>query len=198
MTDSRERAIEFHRLYDQPILMRPTVPADERVRFRARIILEEALETFEALFDAASLVEVPGPAEGFLETAVPARLLLQMARKDLSLLIDRARVDVHMPGLADGLGDLDVVVEGTRLEFGLDGEPIADAIHAANMRKGWPCEACHGTGQDLDIGEPTACKPCKGAGRVVRKRADGKVLKPEDWSPPDIAGVLRRQGWDGT
>lgn len=27
-------------------------------------------------------------------------------------------------------------------------------------------------------------------------RADGKRLKPEGWQPPDIAGVLRVQGWE--
>jgi predicted HAD superfamily Cof-like phosphohydrolase len=25
------------------------------------------------------------------------------------------------------------------------------------------------------------------------RRADGKVLKPEGWTPPDIVGVLERQ-----
>jgi predicted HAD superfamily Cof-like phosphohydrolase len=28
----------------------------------------------------------------------------------------------------------------------------------------------------------------------VRKRADGKVLKPEGWKPPDLAAILERHG----
>lgn len=31
-------------------------------------------------------------------------------------------------------------------------------------------------------------------GEIVR-REDGKLLKPEGWTPPDIAGVLRRHGF---
>lgn len=27
------------------------------------------------------------------------------------------------------------------------------------------------------------------------RRADGKVMKPIGWRPPDIEGVLNRQGW---
>jgi hypothetical protein len=30
------------------------------------------------------------------------------------------------------------------------------------------------------------------------KRADGKVLKTPGWVPPDIAGLLRQQGWEST
>jgi predicted HAD superfamily Cof-like phosphohydrolase len=78
------------------------------------------------------------------------------------------REHVYLPEVADALADLDYVIEGTRLEFGIDGGPIADAVHAANMRK---------------VGGPT--------------RADGKILKPDEWEPPDIAGELKKQGWDG-
>jgi predicted HAD superfamily Cof-like phosphohydrolase len=28
---------------------------------------------------------------------------------------------------------------------------------------------------------------------TVKRRADGKVMKPDGWTPPDIAGVLERQ-----
>lgn len=54
-----------------------------------------------------------------------------------------------------------------RQEFGINGEPIANLVHAANMTK---------------------------ASREVR--SDGKRLKPVGFVLPDIAGELRRQGWD--
>ena len=41
------------------------------------------------------------------------------------------------------------------------------------------------------------CPGCKGQGRIAKKRDDGKVLKPDSWTVPDIAGVLRKQGWHG-
>ena len=75
---------------------------------------------------------------------------------------------VDFPALADALGDLDYVVEGARCEWGIDGRPITAAIHVANM--------------------------AKATGPV---REDGKRLKPEGWTPPDIEGELRKQGWEG-
>jgi len=80
--------------------------------------------------------------------------------------IERDRCDIVE--LADGLGDSDYVNEWTRCEFGLDGGPIADEIQRSNMAK-------FGPGRSLDEG--------------------GKVQKPPGWTPPDIAAVLRAQGW---
>jgi len=31
----------------------------------------------------------------------------------------------------------------------------------------------------------------------VRRRADGKVLKPDGWTPPDVAGVIGLEQDDG-
>jgi predicted HAD superfamily Cof-like phosphohydrolase len=61
----------------------------------------------------------------------------------------------------DGLCDLLCVTYGAALEFGVDLAPFWAEVHESNMAK---------------------------AGGPVR--ADGKVLKPEGWQPPDIAGVL--------
>lgn len=69
-----------------------------------------------------------------------------------------------IPGVADGLVDLIYVAIGTAIAYGIDLRPVWDAVQAANMAK---------------VGGPT--------------RADGKVLKPEGWQPPDIEGVLARQ-----
>ncbi len=63
----------------------------------------------------------------------------------------------------DGLCDLKYVVEGTFEAFGVDGEPFWDEVHRSNMMK---------------VNGP--------------RRADGKILKPADWTPPDIAGVLAK------
>lgn len=68
-----------------------------------------------------------------------------------------------LEGAIDAIVDLLYVTYGTAVEMGVDVEPFADAVHDANMLK---------------------------AGGPIR--ADGKVLKPEGWDAPDIAGVLRR------
>ena len=42
---------------------------------------------------------------------------------------------MNYPELFDGLGDLEYVTTGTRVECGIDGEPIAAEIHRSNMQK---------------------------------------------------------------
>jgi predicted HAD superfamily Cof-like phosphohydrolase len=78
--------------------------------------------------------------------------------------LDRSHFD--MIKVADGLGDSDYVNEWARCEFGIEGGPIADEIQTKNMEKFGPGS---------------------------RFREDGKVLKPPDWTPPDIGTVLNRQ-----
>lgn len=90
--------------------------------------------------------------------------------ESLSDTIATARVRVDLPDAADALADLSHVSVGTEIEFGIDGEAVFDLVHRANMAK---------LGPD---------------GRPIR-REDGKTLKPNGWSPPDVAGELRRQGW---
>lgn len=126
------------------------LPPVERIRLCAALCIEEPIETLEAMgADRAIISEMKRLAAKAVES------------------IDRNRVDLK--GVADGLGDSDYVNDWARSEFGIDGEPIADEIHRANMDK-------FGPGSSF--------------------REDGKVQKPPGWTPPDIGGVLQAQGWD--
>jgi predicted HAD superfamily Cof-like phosphohydrolase len=151
MSELQRQVAEFHLAFDHPIADVPTIPSEARVRFRARLITEEFLETLESLFDMTEAEGSPGVA-------------IRHAADTIRFVIDHARVTVDLVGLADGLADLDYVVEGTRLELGIDGVPIAAEVHRSNMAK-------------------------KGG----EKRPDGKSLKPPGWTPPDIAGELAEQ-----
>lgn len=62
----------------------------------------------------------------------------------------------------DGLCDLLAVTYGAAVTFGVNLAPFWAEVHRTNMAK---------------------------AGGPVR--ADGKILKPAGWTPPDIEGVLR-------
>jgi predicted HAD superfamily Cof-like phosphohydrolase len=73
-----------------------------------------------------------------------------------------------MEKIADGLADVIYVAVGAALEFGIPLDRVWAEVHRSNMAKVDPV-----TGK-------------------VTKRADGKVLKPEGWTPPDVAGVLRQ------
>lgn len=136
----------FHEATGAPIGKIPRTPADARVRLRLRLIAEEFLELLGASLGGGEWLEI-------------INLRLQGA-------IGTFGIQVNLPEFIDALADLDYVIEGARLEFGADGGPIADLVHAANMTKA--------------------------SGEV---RPDGKRLKPPGFVPPDIAGELRRQGW---
>lgn len=143
---------QFHRVMGVPVLTMPQVPSDERVKLRLRLITEEYFELLESCYAGSQYKYT--------------QLTLRSAYAGISMAIQAQVPNVDLPEFADACADLDYVVEGSRLEFGIDGRPIARAVHESNMTK---------------------------KGSVVRE--DGKILKGPDWKPPDVEGELRRQGW---
>lgn len=189
----QEQVVQFHKAFDHPIADRPTVIADDRVRLRARLIAEEALETISAMFD---LEAAP------FEDSGPWQMTVDHLRRLFENLINQAPVKVDLVELADGLADLDYVVEGTRLEFGIEGGAVAAEIHVSNLAKRHSCPDCDGRGECIQVTgagynfDVHECPSCKGTGAVHKKRADGKTLKPEGWTAPNIRGVLELQSAD--
>lgn len=80
--------------------------------------------------------------------------------------LDDAVAARDMVEVADALGDIIYIAVGTALEFGIPLDRVWAEIQRSNMAK-----------VDSATGK-------------VRKREDGKVLKPEGWTPPDIFGAL--------
>lgn len=74
----------------------------------------------------------------------------------------------NLAEVADGIGDSIYVLCELARSLGLPLNSVWDRIQAANMAK-----------VDPDTG-------------LVNKRADGKILKPEGWTPPDIFECLIR------
>jgi predicted HAD superfamily Cof-like phosphohydrolase len=143
----QEQVAVLHREFGHPIGDTPHVPPNERVRLRICLIAEEFFELLGSVYTG------------------DAPELLAKLQANAAYMIDHTQIQVDLPALADALADLDYVVEGCRLEFGIDGGPVADEVHRTNMAK-------------------------KGGGKTPK----GKTLKPAGWQPPDIAGVLARQG----
>lgn len=139
----------FHVRAGQLINTKPTTDVPEKIaRLRAKLILEEAFEVARAIYGDH-----------------PTLLILQT---EALALTDRAPVELNLPQLVKELGDVDYVIEGTRISYGVNGLPIAQAIQKSNMAKFGP-------------------------GSWVRE--DGKQMKPPDWQPPDIEAELKKQGW---
>lgn len=148
MSKLREQVLEFHRVMGVPVHSIPHVPSEERLRLRGALCTEEPLELLAALGADPGLVSC---ARAAVQEAVAS--------------IRREHCDIL--AVADAIGDSLLVFEGTNLEFGIQGGPVLDAIHEANMQK---------------------------ADGPVRE--DGKRLKPPGWTPPDIESVLWKQGYE--
>ena len=79
-----------------------------------------------------------------------------------------ATEEVDLVGIADALADIVYVAYGSAITYGIDLDAVLAEVHRSNMTK-----------LDSD-------------GRVLL-REDGKVAKSQNYTPPNIADVLRRQ-----
>jgi predicted HAD superfamily Cof-like phosphohydrolase len=91
-------------------------------------------------------------------------LRCELIREELDEL-RAAFADGDIVEVADALADLLYVTYGTAVSCGIDMEPVFREVHRSNMTK---------------VGG--------------YKRDDGKWVKPETYSPADIATVLEAQG----
>ena len=82
------------------------------------------------------------------------------------LELKQAYKEKDFPSFVDAIADSIYVLLGTATATGVDLEPIWEEVQKTNMAK-----------------------------TVGHNRADGKLLKPEGWSPPDISSLLKEQGW---
>lgn len=105
---------EFMSAAGQEMPAGPTVPRDEVVRLRLRLIAEEFCE----LLDAFTVHDG------------------SMAIHYLNDIIGRAKADgADLVEAADALADIAYVVEGTCLAFGLDSDALGAEVHRSNRTK---------------------------------------------------------------
>lgn len=141
--NSYERVREFHEVFGHPVGDKPLIPTSDRVALRLALILEEAAELADAMGYNGELVR--DATEAVFELGI-------VEHGDL------------VP-VADALGDLEYVVNGAALEYGIDLPMVVAEVHRSNMTK---------LGPD---GKPIY-------------REDGKILKGEDFEEPRLAEVL--------
>lgn len=131
--------------------------------------------------DACGVVANERPTEADPSTrALRCRLLLEETKEFIRAsgctligagdgvevaILQGAEPDLN--GMAQELADVQYVTSGAAVTFGIPLGAVFAEVHAANMRKAGP------------------------DGKVM-KRPDGKVVKPDGWRGPDVAGVLAR------
>lgn len=116
--------------------------------------------------------------EACVDTASPERSkweqLAQAATIGIREVIAGAPIRVDFPAFIDALVDLAFVIEGTHAVAGTQSAPYLGEVFRANMSK-----------------SPAFVREKDG----YHAHGHVKPLKPADWTPPDIVGVLRLQGW---
>ena len=90
-------------------------------------------------------------------------LRMRLVDEEVNVELQDALERKDLVDIADAIGDSIYVLLGFAVTFGIDMRPIFRLIHEANM--------------------------CKTGGAT---RADGKIMKPPGWQPPDIAAEIDR------
>lgn len=151
-----EQVREFHDVMGIENRTTLGVPSDDVIRLRMRLVIEEAFEFVEACVSSS-----PSRYAGVLDDKRAVREVLEML---LDAISNSVELDPDIVEIADALADLDYVVAGTRLAYGIPRKPVADEVHRSNMAKA-----------------PN--------GIVLRDEHD-KVKKPPGWTPPNIRKAL--------
>ena len=101
---------------------KPTMPSLEKRILRAKLMLEECLET---IHDGLG-VSFNLPVREYHPTSLDL---------EMSCLEFRERHPGDLVKLADGIADLKYVAHGTALTAGIDMEPVDAEVHRSNMTK---------------------------------------------------------------
>lgn len=162
-TAHQVRIEEFMKLAEQEIPSSPQLPSEGVRLLRAKLILEEALETVKAL--GVKLV-VGGVVDWDGDDLA---LVLDESSEWLGCdpaLLTKERTAQLLAEIADGCADLSVVSIGTLSACGIADAEVLREVDRTNLEKFGP---------------------------GGHKREDGKWVKPENWQPPRLKQIISRQ-----
>lgn len=116
------RVASFMTLAGQQVRIKPELPSLEERKLRARLILEEALETVEALgFEC--VVDLNLPEEHPIA---------------MDVLRFKPTLEANLVEIADGCADISVVTTGTLIACGIHDEKLLREIDLNNIAKFGP------------------------------------------------------------
>jgi predicted HAD superfamily Cof-like phosphohydrolase len=140
----------------------PNQGTDVKVRVSGELGMAALLGDVRAFHEAAGVPVLAAP--GFPDedrVALRTSLLAEEFHEYATAIVQGDIVEA-----ADALADIVYVAIGAALEFGIPLDRVWAEVQRSNMAKIDPA-----------------------TGFVVR-REDGKILKPEGWTPPDVAAAL--------
>ena len=196
MTTNQKQVKDWMQAFGQDTPEKPTIPSLEVRKLRAKLILEEALETIEAL---GLVIEVSKLTEGLTGYKFNTLSYVNFTVANAPNLLE----------IADGCEDLKVVTEGTLVACGLtnaydiirhDGiseedyeekipvknDPLFDEVMRSNWSKMW-------TESEIDdtvIATLTVkCLDGK-SGRHIVTNESGKVIKSPSYSHANLQPII--------
>lgn len=122
MHNHESRVREFMRLAGQTIPTEPITPTEEVRRLRATLILEEALETIDALGFVVKVKSL------YSDCTIERDVVECIPHGDPPDLVE----------IADGCADTIVVSTGTLISCGVPLEPLLELVDASNLAKFTP------------------------------------------------------------
>lgn len=171
----------------------PCIPSLEVRRLRAKLILEEALETVRALGIRASVLNVPS-----------GRGLACLMHEDNQIVCEEAYYEPNLEAIADGCADLRVVTIGTEVVCGIPGDKTFAEVMRSNDGKLWSDSDVMREfnfeleklpewqrGQVNHVRDSDKVAIYIGDGQWLVKDKDGKVVKPESYSPANLKPLLK-------
>lgn len=187
-TEHQQRVEEFMVKAKQEIPDRPTLPDEKTRRLRAKLILEEALETVREL--GFHLV-----VSGMHDDETIDLTDKETFRKHV--FPETTQAGPSLEGIADGCCDIIVVTSGTLSACGIADDSVQREVDCNNLRKfEHHCPKCDGPGREAASSEAPGrriCDSCRGYWRSGYHNEAGKWVKPETHKPPRIMNVLEEQ-----
>ena len=119
---------------------------------------------FKAVQAFHQAIDADGPALPSIPAAATVELRRTLLQEEYSELLN-ALDSGDLAAIAGEAIDLLYVTYGLCVAYGIDADAVFAEVHRANLHK-----------------------------TTGPRRADGKQLKPADWTPPDVASVLEKRG----
>jgi predicted HAD superfamily Cof-like phosphohydrolase len=185
MTTEQKQVKQFMQFFNQDCPEKPTQLTEDVAKLRAKLILEEALETITKGLGLQICLNDSFDNSVFINEE---NLGYWLSTKEAFEFTKIKEVDLEQ--LADGLGDLHYVAyTGTGVAAGIDMEEIFAEIHSSNMTKAWT----EGDLEQAKVLYPTAKLEEFGGGLYRLVREDGKIIKSPSYRPANIKSILEKQ-----